>query len=124
MMRLFLSCVYYWDTYERRETDEQKHMTQPQKNTDFVTNDDKHITRRGALLFLSRRESISGERPTSFPKKIQPSLTRDSNPNPLGYKPKVIATILAGRHMMRYYMEIKKLRCELKCYHCYYLTQN
>ncbi|GFX59650.1 ubiquitin carboxyl-terminal hydrolase isozyme L3 [Trichonephila clavipes] len=37
-----------------------------------------------------------GERPTSFPKKIQPSLTRDSNPNPLGYKPRVIAIMLAG----------------------------
>ncbi|GFY09711.1 hypothetical protein TNCV_3696731 [Trichonephila clavipes] len=49
---------------------------------------------RSALLFLSRRESISGERPTSFQKKIQPSLTRDLNP--LGYKPRVIATILAG----------------------------
>ncbi|GFX35062.1 hypothetical protein TNCV_2330021 [Trichonephila clavipes] len=34
------------------------------------------------MLFLSRLESISGERPTSFPKKIQPCLTWDSNPNP------------------------------------------
>ncbi|GFX88978.1 hypothetical protein TNCV_2852781 [Trichonephila clavipes] len=58
---------------------------------------EKHRT-RGALLFLSRRESISGERPTSFPKKIQPSLTWDSNP--LGYKPRLIATILAGRQVL------------------------
>ncbi|GFT33710.1 hypothetical protein TNCV_4382361 [Trichonephila clavipes] len=41
--------------------------------------------------------SAKGERLTSFPKKIQPNLTRDLNPNPLGYKPRVIATILAGR---------------------------
>ncbi|GFV70786.1 fatty acid synthase [Trichonephila clavipes] len=45
------------------------------------------------------RESITGERPTSFPRKIQPCHTRDSNLNPLGYKPKVIATILAGRQI-------------------------
>ncbi|GFW16234.1 hypothetical protein TNCV_4263991 [Trichonephila clavipes] len=31
-----------------------------------------------------------------FPKKIQPCLTRDSNLNPLGCKPSVRATILAG----------------------------
>ncbi|GFS90438.1 hypothetical protein TNCV_4096521 [Trichonephila clavipes] len=31
-----LSCVYYWDTYERREIDEQKHIIQLQKNTDFL----------------------------------------------------------------------------------------
>ncbi|GFX71569.1 hypothetical protein TNCV_2695571 [Trichonephila clavipes] len=40
---LLLSCVYCWDTYERREIDEQKHITQPQKNTDFITNDDPSI---------------------------------------------------------------------------------
>ncbi|GFV64420.1 hypothetical protein TNCV_955781 [Trichonephila clavipes] len=40
---LLLSCVYYWDTYERREMDEQKRITQPQKNTDFITNDDPSI---------------------------------------------------------------------------------
>ncbi|GFV35705.1 transposable element Tc1 transposase [Trichonephila clavipes] len=62
-----------------------------------MMDDPKIITRRGALQFFSRRETITGERPTSFPKKIQPCLTRDSNPNPLGYKPRVIATILAGR---------------------------
>ncbi|GFS64315.1 hypothetical protein TNCV_3955181 [Trichonephila clavipes] len=33
---MLLSCVYYWDTYERREIDEQKHITQPQKNTDLL----------------------------------------------------------------------------------------
>ncbi|GFU60683.1 hypothetical protein TNCV_2754431 [Trichonephila clavipes] len=37
--------------------------------------------KKGCAAFLSRRESITGERPTSFPKKIQPCLTRDSNPN-------------------------------------------
>ncbi|GFV55103.1 poly polymerase [Trichonephila clavipes] len=31
-----LSCVYYWDTYERRKTDEQKHITKLQKNTYFL----------------------------------------------------------------------------------------
>ncbi|GFV03191.1 hypothetical protein TNCV_4017881 [Trichonephila clavipes] len=29
-------CVYFWDTYERREIDVQKHTTQPQKNTDLL----------------------------------------------------------------------------------------
>ncbi|GFU16384.1 poly polymerase [Trichonephila clavipes] len=33
---LLLSCVYYWDTYERREIDEQKHITQLQKSTDLL----------------------------------------------------------------------------------------
>ncbi|GFT43697.1 uncharacterized protein TNCV_1554741 [Trichonephila clavipes] len=51
--------------------------------------------KKRCAAFPSRRESITGERPTSFPKKIQPCLTRDSNP--LGYKPSVIATLLAGR---------------------------
>ncbi|GFX10984.1 hypothetical protein TNCV_512441 [Trichonephila clavipes] len=31
-----LLCAYYWDTYERREIDEQRHITQPQKNTDLL----------------------------------------------------------------------------------------
>ncbi|GFW65230.1 uncharacterized protein TNCV_394961 [Trichonephila clavipes] len=53
--------------------------------------------KKGPAAFLSRRESITGEKPISFPKKIQPCLIRDSNPNPLGYKPKVITTLLAGR---------------------------
>ncbi|GFT37756.1 hypothetical protein TNCV_4128381 [Trichonephila clavipes] len=38
-------------------------------------------------------ESITCESPTSFP---DPCLARDLNPNPLGYKPRVISTILAG----------------------------
>ncbi|GFV40440.1 uncharacterized protein TNCV_4493971 [Trichonephila clavipes] len=53
---------------------------------------------KGCAAFLSRRESNTGEKTTSFPKKIQPCLTRDSSPNPLGYKPRVIATTLVGRH--------------------------
>ncbi|GFT26655.1 integrase catalytic domain-containing protein [Trichonephila clavipes] len=54
------------------------------------------------------REFISGKRQTSFPKKIQQSLTRYSNPNPLGYKPRVIATILAGRLILNEWNEISK----------------
>ncbi|GFV69763.1 DUF4817 domain-containing protein [Trichonephila clavipes] len=46
---------------------------------------------------LFTRETRVGARQTSFPKKIQPCLTRSSNPNPFGYKPRVIATILAER---------------------------
>ncbi|GFX82950.1 hypothetical protein TNCV_4938201 [Trichonephila clavipes] len=39
------------------------------------------------MLFLSRRDSISGEKPTSFPKKIQQCLTRDSNePEPIRFQ--------------------------------------
>ncbi|GFU53801.1 hypothetical protein TNCV_4254201 [Trichonephila clavipes] len=37
VISILLPCVCYWDTYERREIDEQKHITQPQKNTDFIT---------------------------------------------------------------------------------------
>ncbi|GFT40236.1 transposable element Tc1 transposase [Trichonephila clavipes] len=40
-----------------------------------------------------------------FPKKIQPCLTQDSNPNPLGYKRNVISTILAGRYPPSYNAE-------------------
>ncbi|GFT38308.1 hypothetical protein TNCV_2638701 [Trichonephila clavipes] len=47
--------------------------------------------------FFSRRESITGERPTSFLKKIQPRLTPHSKLNPLGYKPRPIAYIPAKR---------------------------
>ncbi|GFX76916.1 uncharacterized protein TNCV_2257791 [Trichonephila clavipes] len=53
--------------------------------------------KKGCAAFFSGRESIAGERPTSFQKKIQPCLTRDSNSNPFGYKPRVIATIVASR---------------------------
>ncbi|GFU03974.1 hypothetical protein TNCV_198591 [Trichonephila clavipes] len=42
--------------------------------------------KKGCTAFLSRRESITGEKPTSSPKKMQPCFNRDSNPNPLGYK--------------------------------------
>ncbi|GFX82231.1 hypothetical protein TNCV_33391 [Trichonephila clavipes] len=50
---MLLLCVYYWDTYERREIDGQKHITQPQKNTDFITNDDpsKNKKRCAAVPF-------------------------------------------------------------------------
>ncbi|GFV64814.1 hypothetical protein TNCV_809111 [Trichonephila clavipes] len=41
--------------------------------------------KKRCAAFLSRRKSIIGERPTIFQKKIQPCLTRDSNPNPLGF---------------------------------------
>ncbi|GFW13127.1 hypothetical protein TNCV_3330591 [Trichonephila clavipes] len=53
--------------------------------------------KKGYAAFLSRRESITSERPTSFPKKIPPCLSRDSNPNSLCYKPRAISTILTGR---------------------------
>ncbi|GFU10188.1 hypothetical protein TNCV_3449701 [Trichonephila clavipes] len=59
--------VYYWDTYERREIDEQKHITQSQKNTDFITNDDPSKEQKRYATFLSRRKSIAGEGPISFP---------------------------------------------------------
>ncbi|GFW24075.1 uncharacterized protein TNCV_4951191 [Trichonephila clavipes] len=51
--------------------------------------------KKRCAAFLPRRESITGERTTSFPKKLQPYLPRDSNSNPLGYNPRVIDTILA-----------------------------
>ncbi|GFS97088.1 hypothetical protein TNCV_184401 [Trichonephila clavipes] len=54
--------------------------------------------KKRCAAFLSRRESISGERLTSNPKKIQPRLTRDSNPDPLGFKPRVIAKLTGTRH--------------------------
>ncbi|GFW95350.1 retrovirus-related Pol polyprotein from transposon TNT 1-94 [Trichonephila clavipes] len=64
---LLLSCAYYWDKYERHEVDEQKHITQSQKNTDFITNDDPSKEQKRYAAFLSRRKSISGESPISFP---------------------------------------------------------
>ncbi|GFV85464.1 hypothetical protein TNCV_3772881 [Trichonephila clavipes] len=50
----------------------------------------------------SSREAGGREREMAkdrlFPRrKKEPHLTRNSNPNPIGYKPRVIATILAGR---------------------------
>ncbi|GFT33530.1 hypothetical protein TNCV_4381281 [Trichonephila clavipes] len=47
--------------------DEQKHLTQSQKNSDFITNDDPSKEQKKYAVFLSRRESISGESPISFP---------------------------------------------------------
>ncbi|GFX05947.1 hypothetical protein TNCV_759831 [Trichonephila clavipes] len=49
-----LLCVYYWNTYERREVEEQKHITQPQKNTDFITNDDPSIYQEEVRCFSFR----------------------------------------------------------------------
>ncbi|GFU13147.1 uncharacterized protein TNCV_1445561 [Trichonephila clavipes] len=66
--------------------------------------------KKKCAAFFSRQESITGERPTSFPKKIQPCLTRDSNPNPLGYKRRVIATILAGRLTYRWGIIVLRTR--------------
>ncbi|GFW47117.1 hypothetical protein TNCV_55701 [Trichonephila clavipes] len=54
-----LSCVYYCDTYERHEIEEQKHVTQSQKNTDFISNDGPNKEQKRYAAFLSRRESIS-----------------------------------------------------------------
>ncbi|GFV20368.1 hypothetical protein TNCV_4141291 [Trichonephila clavipes] len=48
--------------------------------------------------FLSRREKVR----LLFPKKIHACFIRDSNPNPLLYKPTVISPILAGWHEKRY----------------------
>ncbi|GFY35691.1 hypothetical protein TNCV_2619831 [Trichonephila clavipes] len=62
-----LLCVSCWDTYERREIDEQKHVTQSQKNTYFVKNDDLSIEQKSCGAFHSRRESIPGKSSTSFP---------------------------------------------------------
>ncbi|GFW90251.1 hypothetical protein TNCV_2121181 [Trichonephila clavipes] len=94
-MNLLLLRVYYWNTYERRDIDEQKHVTQSQKNADFITNDDSSKEQKRYAAFLSKRESISGESPISF-LKIHPCLTRDSNTIPVDYKPSVITTILGG----------------------------
>ncbi|GFV67506.1 hypothetical protein TNCV_4621861 [Trichonephila clavipes] len=58
------------------------------------------IEQKGCAGFLSRRESISGKVRLLFPKKIQPCLTRDSNPNPLDYKPSDISTILGGAALL------------------------
>ncbi|GFV48127.1 hypothetical protein TNCV_3554061 [Trichonephila clavipes] len=94
---LLSSWFYYWDTYERRGIDEQTHTTQSQKNADFITNDDPSKEQKRYAAFLSRWKSISGESPTSFPGDTRiPCLTRDSNPNPLHYKPSVITPILGG----------------------------
>ncbi|GFW55606.1 hypothetical protein TNCV_119901 [Trichonephila clavipes] len=66
MTLLLLSCVYHWDTYERREIDEQKHITQSQMNIDFIISDDPRKEQKRYTAFLSRRESISGEISISF----------------------------------------------------------
>ncbi|GFW60931.1 hypothetical protein TNCV_4871421 [Trichonephila clavipes] len=74
-MLLLLSRVYYWDTCERREIDEQKHSTQSRKNTDFVANDDLRKEQKRCAAFLSRRESISGVSPNSFPEDTSMSFS-------------------------------------------------
>ncbi|GFW82741.1 hypothetical protein TNCV_3493111 [Trichonephila clavipes] len=54
-----LSCISSWDTYERREIDEQKHKIQLRKNIDFITNDDPRIEQKGCAALNSRRYSTS-----------------------------------------------------------------
>ncbi|GFU85428.1 transposable element Tcb2 transposase [Trichonephila clavipes] len=63
---LLLPCVYYWDTYERHEIDEQKHITQPQKNTDFVTNDDPNIEQDEGCAAVPFETGIHFRRKTDF----------------------------------------------------------
>ncbi|GFU75840.1 hypothetical protein TNCV_1652981 [Trichonephila clavipes] len=55
--------------------------------------------KKGCAAFLSRRESITGERLTSFPKKIQPCLTRDSEPTRLQAEGHSYDTVI--RHVSR-----------------------
>ncbi|GFY36495.1 transposon Ty3-I Gag-Pol polyprotein [Trichonephila clavipes] len=64
-------------------------FVQNSKNIIDADSDDENKMNNAALVPTSSamRNIIKSERPTSFPKKIQPSLTRDSNPNPLGFKP-------------------------------------
>ncbi|GFU04229.1 hypothetical protein TNCV_863561 [Trichonephila clavipes] len=96
MHMFLLPCVYYRDAYERREVDEQKRITQSHKITDFITNDvPSKEQKRGTLLSFRDGNPFQGKVRFLFP-KIHPCLTRDSNPNPLDYKPSSIATILDG----------------------------
>ncbi|GFU87695.1 hypothetical protein TNCV_2042791 [Trichonephila clavipes] len=73
-----LKCVYCWDTYDRREIDEQKHITESQ-NAYFFTNDDPSNEQNRYAAFLSKRESISGESPLTF--------TEDTSMPYSGFKP-------------------------------------
>ncbi|GFS87705.1 DUF4817 domain-containing protein [Trichonephila clavipes] len=90
-----VSCVSSWDTYERREIDEQKHTIQSQ-NINFIANDDPTIEQKGCAAFYSRWESISGENPTSFPIDT-PKPYLGFEPEPTRDKPSVISTLLVGR---------------------------
>ncbi|GFX88827.1 hypothetical protein TNCV_2575341 [Trichonephila clavipes] len=67
MHMLLLSCVSSWDTYERREVDEQKHAIHSQKNRLYYKRGSPSKEQEGCAAFHSRQESISGESPTSFP---------------------------------------------------------
>ncbi|GFV18242.1 hypothetical protein TNCV_170451 [Trichonephila clavipes] len=53
--------------------------------------------RWSALLSIRNVNPLQAKIRLLFPKKIEPCLTLDSNPNPPGYKPRVISTVLAGR---------------------------
>ncbi|GFV60255.1 hypothetical protein TNCV_134621 [Trichonephila clavipes] len=65
---LLLSCVSSWDTYEKkRDRRTEKHSTITEEYGLYYTNGDPSIEQKGCAAFYSRRESISGEIPTSFP---------------------------------------------------------
>ncbi|GFY00274.1 hypothetical protein TNCV_4710761 [Trichonephila clavipes] len=53
-----------------------KHITHSQKSTDFITNDDPSKEQKRYAAFLSRRESISDESPTSFPENTSMPYSR------------------------------------------------
>ncbi|GFX04607.1 uncharacterized protein TNCV_901351 [Trichonephila clavipes] len=56
------------------------------------------IEQKGCAAFHSRRESITGESPTSCSDKNISMPYSGFESKPLGYKPRVISTKLAGRH--------------------------
>ncbi|GFX84916.1 transient-receptor-potential-like protein [Trichonephila clavipes] len=61
---------------DEMQTEEYRHLLQMMIPAD---------KKKGCASFHSRRESITGESLTSFPEKC---ITRDSNSNPHGYKPR------------------------------------
>ncbi|GFW96645.1 hypothetical protein TNCV_2847021 [Trichonephila clavipes] len=63
---LLSSGVYSWDTYERREIGEHIHTAQPQKNTDFITNDDPSIEPEEVHCFSFRDGNPFQAKETDF----------------------------------------------------------
>ncbi|GFX18473.1 hypothetical protein TNCV_3370461 [Trichonephila clavipes] len=69
--------------------------TQSQKNTDSLTNNDPSKEQERYAAFLSRRESISGESPTSFPEDTSIPYSRLEPPP--GVSAKMLQTSRRGR---------------------------
>ncbi|GFU72143.1 hypothetical protein TNCV_3050031 [Trichonephila clavipes] len=69
--------------------------------------------RRGALLSIRDGNPLQAKVQLLFPKKKQPCLTGDSNPNPFGYELRVLFTLLSGQQRTQFAHKLTYRLCRI-----------